>query len=169
MNNNWINKLLIFLPALGLLCIICYSFTTLYIDQEQPVLDLDDFRSFMAAFSILTLAGIASLIVGGGLGFIFGIPKMNTENSETVSKYKPNTNLEKVSDWLSNIIIGIGLTQLKSIWRHIYKFAEETSRGIPGTSDTSETIFTATLIIYFIVSGFLISYLLTRLKLTKLL
>lgn len=163
------NKLLIILPGLGLLCVICYSFTALYTDHSQPELDIDDFKNFMASFSILTLAGIASLIVGGGLGFIFGIPKMNTENSEAAVKYKPNTNLEKVSDWLSNIIIGIGLTQLKSIWQYIYKFAEETSSGITGISDSSETIFTATLIIYFLVSGFLISYLLTRLKLTKLL
>lgn len=69
----------------------------------------------------LFVAGVA-LATGGMAGFLFGIPRSAQEPQgsaglplEQASEYKVNTNLEQISDWLTKIIVGIGLTQLGTV------------------------------------------------------
>jgi len=69
----------------------------------------------------LFLAG-ASTLVGSAVGFLFGVPvreqEPETDNTGTAKKsigYQPNTNLELISDWLTKIIVGIGLVQFPKI------------------------------------------------------
>ena len=72
----------------------------------------------------------ASLMVGALIGFLFGIPrKLQDEqgvasdigsqeefDSRVVSAlYGGNTNLEQISDWLTKILVGVGLTQISSL------------------------------------------------------
>jgi hypothetical protein len=73
----------------------------------------------------LFMAGAATLI-GSILGFLFGVPRKNAElrnghepdsAQKNLSLYQPNTNLEQISDWLTKIIIGIGLIEIKQIIR----------------------------------------------------
>lgn len=83
------------------------------------------------------IAGVGSLYAGaffaaGALmGFLFGIPRslragaridrnhdqLNTQggNEDQRSNYTANTNLEEISDWLTKIIVGLGLINLKTI------------------------------------------------------
>lgn len=164
MKENWIKKIAIILPVSGLTCILLYSLTAFGIP-----FDFGNINYFLAAFAILILVGVASFIVGSGIGFLFGVPRINKEVETNKSKYLPNTNLEQVSDWLTKIIIGVGLTQIGSIIKLIYQIGKETASGLATISDETETIFSASLIIYFLVSGFLISYLLTRINLSKIL
>ncbi len=74
------------------------------------------------------LLALAFAAVGGLVGFLFGIPRTESQatkppatNSEgrdiATTQSKPEqpdvkTNLEQVSDWLTKIILGAGLTQL---------------------------------------------------------
>jgi len=164
MKENWIKKIAIILPVSGLTCILLYSLTAFGIP-----FNIGNINYFLAAFAILILVGVASFIVGGGIGFLFGVPRINKEIETNKSKYLPNTNLEQVSDWLTKILIGVGLTQIGSIIKLIYQIGKETAGGLATISDETETIFSVSLIIYFLMSGFLISYLLTRINLSKIL
>jgi len=77
---------------------------------------------------LLLLIAITALLAGGLLGFLFGIPKVNRQYAPgddyaKSRKYFPNTNLEEVSDWLTKIIIGVGLTQLIRIPEYLRNLA----------------------------------------------
>ena len=69
----------------------------------------------------LFLAG-ASTLVGSLAGFLFGVPvrerEPGTDDTGSANRsigYRPNTNLEQISDWLTKIIVGIGLVQFPKI------------------------------------------------------
>ncbi len=123
-------------------------------------------RDFSAGF---LLAG-ASLFIGVLVGFIFGIPKTskpsagssNPVQSNTDVAYSLNTNLEEISDWLTKMLVGVGLVQLTAIPGYISRIASywETSIGrhFPAA-------YVAALIAFFSLTGFLIGYLWTRLAL----
>ena len=142
-----------------------------------------------ATISIMWAAGC--LVVGAAIGFLFGIPRVlqgdavidtsvthpaaptdgapaDTPPADTAPprpKYRQlvNTSLEQVSEWLTKMIIGIGLSQLNSIWNNLIGTANFISRQIDPTHGAAEAPFAMALVIYFSVSGFLSGYLLTRL------
>jgi hypothetical protein len=93
---------------------------------------------------------------GGGVG----------QNNRSAS-YRVNTNLEEISDWLTKILVGVGLTQLSKIlgqfWLVAGKFAEAFG-GAPGS--TAGQAVVAVLMVHFLTTGFFFGYLLTRLFLT---
>ncbi len=126
----------------------------------------------------LTLVG-ASLLAGVLLGFLFGIPRSlqnqagdhqppsedtngkATGRRDSLVQYGANTNLEQISDWLTKILVGVGLSQLNNIpsfFGHAGAyFGDALGGGKIGTP------LATTVIIYFSVAGFLAGYLWTRL------
>jgi len=42
--------------------------------------------------------------------------------------YSGNTNLEQISDWLTKILVGVGLTQLREIPGQVQRLATQCSR-----------------------------------------
>jgi len=76
-----------------------------------------------AAMTFLALnltAGGAAGFTGGLLGFIFGVPKTLAASRQTAggapaNASQTNTNLEQISDWLTQILVGAGLTSLTSL------------------------------------------------------
>ncbi len=68
--------------------------------------------SFFSAFGAGVLIAGGSVLTGGFLGFIFGIPSIQQDAN---SRLKYNDNLVLISDWLTKIIVGVGLTQLYNI------------------------------------------------------
>jgi len=131
-----------------------------------------------ADWSVLIVAaavGAAAFGIGALLGFVFGIPRSLTsetapigapkggEVDPTAPQYQPNTNLEQVSDWLTKILIGIGLAQAGDI---VKGFADLVDGLKPALGDTAAAhAFAGAEIIYFLIAGFLCSYLLARLRL----
>ena len=123
------------------------------------------------------LYAAAFFAAGSLIGFLFGIPrsitfptgkddKFNTDGKSAdnqQARYKTNTNLEEISDWLTKIIVGLGLINLKSIPAKL-KTAAWFFANFCG-KDYCEPIAMA-LIIYFSVCGFFLAYLMTRLFLT---
>lgn len=116
-------------------------------------------------------AGIAaSLGVGSILGFVFGIPRALQSNStapkseEDPAKYSPNTNLERISDWLTTIIIGITLTQFKDIQASFERVSGEFATAL-GTQPN--VFFAGAILAFFAIAGFLVAYLWTRLRLSR--
>src|SRR6476620_11118100 len=61
---------------------------------------------------LMVLISAAAYVSGFFLGFLFGIPKRNVEKE---SAYNLSTNLVDISDWLTKIIIGLGLIEIKKI------------------------------------------------------
>ena len=58
--------------------------------------------------SMAMLATLAASAVGGLTGFLFGVPKGPSDRDEQQRSgffYRPNTNLEQVSDWLTKIMV----------------------------------------------------------------
>jgi hypothetical protein len=120
----------------------------------------------------LLLAGAAAF-AGGLLGFLFGIPR-TLQTSPPSSMQHPavrealatNTNLEQISDWLTKIIVGVGLVELRSLGGALDSIARYNAPGLGGDA-TAAVSFAATVIIFFAVDGFLLIYLWTRIYLTK--
>ena len=98
-----------------------------------------------------------------------------TEGDDTQSKrptYGVNTNLSDISDWLTKIIVGVGLVQLGKIRGQLKDAANFVAGGLVGNSSKAASTFAPIalgIILYFSVLGFLSSYLLTRVWLSLLL
>src|SRR5665647_3653800 len=70
---------------------------------------------------LFILIASASYISGFFLGFLFGIPKRNTDKE---SAYNLSTNLVDISDWLTKIIIGLGLVEIRRIPGYLQSVGE---------------------------------------------
>ncbi len=84
---------------------------------------------------------LGCLCVGGIIGFLFGIPNtdqpkrdltLKGTNTGSVATDQPSTNLEQVSDWLTKIIIGVGLVEANRLVRalgSVGKLVQEEAGG----------------------------------------
>jgi len=117
-------------------------------------------------FACSLFIGLASTLVGALLGFVFGVPKTVVATGSTpagigtTTLYQGNTNLEQISDWLTKILVGAGLVELKNIPRALdvfgSKFIGNNSLGPFGW------VAAPTLAIAYCVCGFLLAYLWAR-------
>lgn len=131
---------------------------------------------------------LAFLICGGGVGFLFGIPRILTDdiipenlpladnagnqnagrNLKPRSNYRPSTHLERISEWLTTLIVGLTLVQ----WRYVVDSFNSVSRyiatGLNPDDMQSNLSFASSIMLYFSVTGFLGAYLLTRTYLSRI-
>lgn len=115
--------------------------------------------------------GLASVASGAIVGFLFGIPReddasdsepaQSAKVASPVYRQRINANLEEVSDWLTKIIVGLGLFELREIPSHLMSMAA----FMAGTDHPECRPFAAAVIVYFAAGGFLFGYLYTRLYL----
>jgi hypothetical protein len=122
----------------------------------------------------LMLAG-ATLLCGGLVGFLFGFPRHRAEDGAGTppgqtggsgtgsSRYRANTNLEEVSDWLSKILLGVGLVQISQFSRMGDAIASQVIVGYGG--GPADKVFIMALLTYYLICGFLLGFLATRLVL----
>jgi hypothetical protein len=126
-----------------------------------------DVQPASVVLSVAAMVGVASLVIGGQLGFVFGVPKALQESKPTsAGGYQSNTNLEQISDWLTKILVGVGLTQIGQLSGELQRLSNFLSPGLGGKPSAQS--FGLVIVLYFSVSGFLISYLATRLLLGRL-
>lgn len=122
-------------------------------------------RGLLAAFAAF-MAAAAPFSLGVFIGFLFGIPKTRQEpplrDGERAHPVQPNTNLEQISDWLTKILIGVGLTQLTQIPRELQGVAEYLAHSIGGEANGASGVVAA-ILVYFSIAGFLWGFLVTRL------
>jgi hypothetical protein len=109
------------------------------------------------SLSLLIAAG--SVVVGSFLGFLFGIPRANGPEHGRHT-YQPNTNLEEVSDWLTKIIIGVSLVEMRSIAEELNMLVLRLSAGFDG--DGSSYTFVWSLLLCYFFFGLVGGYLITR-------
>ncbi len=126
-----------------------------------------DWGQFLSIASHGVLVAGASALVGGLTGFLFGIPR--TQQGDEAAPvngrvaYRPNTNLEQISDWLTKILVGIGLIQLGRAPDQLGRLADALGPGFGGGDEA--TSLALTVVLYFALAGFLFGYLWTRLYL----
>ena len=100
------------------------------------------------------------IAIGALLGFLFGVPRVNP-NVKAEVYLLPNTNVETVSDWLTKIIVGIGLVNFKSIGDFIDRLADDLGKSLQ-----ADKTFALAIILYFFIVGVIQGYILTRMFLT---
>ena len=143
-----------------------------------------------AAFLSVAAVGLAvvaaALVTGGIVGFIFGIPRLLQDARPTpaaqtdatgatqitesatdhAAPYAGNTSLEQISDWLTKILVGVGLTQLANVPRGLNDLGTFLAPGLGGFPGAN--IFAIGVVVFAVLIGFFLSYLWTRLNLASL-
>ncbi|WP_299443103.1 hypothetical protein [uncultured Aquimarina sp.] len=140
----------------GTLLIFGFILLVLYSIVSEP--------HWTKVLSTLSMVMLASFSVGALIGFIFGIPRTLQEN--ITEGVKSNSNLEQLSDWLTKIIVGVGLVESKEVFELIGGLAEKLSSGF-ANAPLGYAIIASTLIFYFF-GGFFISYLWSRILLERI-
>jgi hypothetical protein len=138
-----------------------------------------DHAGFFACVGVDLLVAGAAAAVGALFGFVFGIPRSLEPASRAavaaVTAGKPddsaasraamgvNTNLERISDWLTTLLIGATLVQIKEIAGWVSGLGKNLLVTGPAANDAIVPI----IVIYFFALSFLGVYLITRLYLTS--
>ncbi len=162
---------LVWLAIIGSLVLTAYSL-------EKP-------NSLLDVLSLSLMTAGSALLAGGLLGFLFGVPhtrevepdqqksadlghsKSELEEGDSKPRqtaYKPNTSLEQISDWLSKIIVGVGLVEIKTIPTQLRALAKYLATG--SDRKNAESVLLTT-IVYFAVCGFVFGFLWARIYLRK--
>lgn len=133
---------------------------------------------WIGAFGICGLIFLSAATVGALLGFVFSVPRVIARETSPAEGrgagtriLSTNTNLERISDWLSTMLIGVGLSQLTNLNDVFFRFRgflEQTATVY--TVDGQATAGVIPLVGPFVLilgaaSGFLFMYLMTRLVL----
>ncbi|HEY6331540.1 MAG TPA: hypothetical protein VI756_19600 [Blastocatellia bacterium] len=144
-------------------------------------------RDSAVGITNLVLWALALFVAGGAVGFIFGIPKVvqglkddetrpsgdatHSDGRSEAQKAEAfgyrqfvNTSLGEISDWLTKIIVGLGLVKLQSVPHYLAALAAVLVGG--GRSSGLAFSFASAEITYFTIFGFLFGYLSTRLFLS---
>jgi hypothetical protein len=105
----------------------------------------------------------ASTLSGLLVGFVFGVPRALSQPAEPArERYGANTNLEQISDWLTKILVGVGLTQFRAIGEAAGRLFGNVA---PLFGSRGDAPFAGALIVLFATLGFLLGWLAARLLL----
>lgn len=158
--------------------------------KKLPTSDLKSITGFFYVFAVLSVGtvvwycgftstaaapllwGLACASVGAVFGFLFGIPKIlqnerpiiDVGESKSIDyRQQVNTNLTEISDWLTKIIVGLGLINLNNIPTQFGNAAEILAVSLNSSDPNQNKAFALALILCYLIFGFLFGYLSTRL------
>jgi len=141
-------------------------------------------------FGVGILVAAAALMSGFLLGFIFGIPSLSPKMSvsgpsedssgnpsestpQQSNSIKSNTNLIEISDWLTKIIVGVGLVELNKIPSRLGELSYYVGIGLRPAQCGGQAACTdyigsgqaaaLAIMIFYFALGFLFGYIWTRL------
>src|SRR5262245_13829969 len=139
----------------------------------------------LALCGLVAVCGVAG---GGALGFLFGIPRLlqhqdsrtdpdkkdaagNGAKAITQPYIRSNSNLEEISDWLTKILVGLGLIHLSALPGYIHNYRAWLEGMIVFTVASPPGLSMALLSVTFASAaiGFLFFYIETRTRITLLL
>jgi tetratricopeptide (TPR) repeat protein len=124
-------------------------------------------KCFVKCAPGLDLIALGFFVISSVVGMLFALTKY-AEGSAPASSNDtgpfqplPNTNLQKVSDWLTTLITGVTLSQIVLVPRYIRTFAEflQSNMGVGNQSQ----LFAAGMVLYFPALGFVFGYFAQRL------
>lgn len=101
----------------------------------------DSAKSNTAGGLVAVVVGLSAWGVGGLFGLIFGNPRFGSttptgDAKTSVQGLQPNNGLEKVSEWLTTMIVGLGLVHLKTIWDKANELGQQITGAIAGAATT---------------------------------
>ena len=132
---------------------------------------------FTANFGVDILVAAAAGGVGALLGFVFGIPRTLDPASRVAvaaaaaqtgpaassqAALAANTNLERISDWLTTLLIGATLVQAQNVVSWIGSLGD----ALSNPSGLTNKVVVPLIVVYYFALAFLGVYLITRLYLT---
>jgi hypothetical protein len=120
----------------------------------------------LRAFAVAMLICFAAVCVGGILGFLFGVPQPNRQETAS-SSWQVNTNLSEISGWLTKIIIGVGLVEIKSIISDAASFSRYVGSELFGGLAAARLVLPALMLVG-VILGFILAFLITQLVLAPL-
>lgn len=128
---------------------------------------------------------LASFTVGALFGFLFSVPRVLARGAATEDPagasgssagpgrrlLETNSNLERISDWLSTLLLGAGLTQVSRAGEGLEAFGRFVARTAKGTGAAAAVLPVMAPMILLIGAalGFLAMYLYTRIEITRML
>jgi uncharacterized membrane protein len=119
--------------------------------------------------TLACLWAMMCLATGALVGFLFGVPKVS-QKAVLSTTHRPNSNIEVVSDWLTKIIVGVGLVQFHKIGGALNEASSDLGKSLALKTNGPVEVaasFAQALIIYFFVAGMIQGYLLTRMYLSS--
>jgi hypothetical protein len=133
---------------------------------------LDHGSTFWTVLAVgLGTAG-AAMVSGMLLGFLFGLPRVERgahagrSGTDDTSGLETNSNLDEVSDWLTKILVGLGLVQLGRLSHAVSHLGTELAPGFGGMPGAKT--FAVAVMLYSAIDGFLIGYIWTRVDLSRI-
>jgi hypothetical protein len=143
----------------------------------------EGWRSSLGIGVTALLLAAAAWLVGSILGFLFGLPRARLTDQVTVpggpnpqgaaqpslsaARYLANANLIKVSDWLTTIVIGLGLVNLGKAVPALKNLAEALNEPL-GASPYAGVVGLS-LVVAGVIAGFMLAYLWTSMSVRQLL
>jgi hypothetical protein len=145
--------------AVIVLCAIGVGSTLIYASQVPSGVRWSVFGTALALSAAAFLAGALP-------GFLFGIPHMvqGATSSINDAQYQGNTNLEQVSDWLTKIIVGVGLVQIGRVLPALGRLGSSLRAPLGG--QPSSAAFGLGTAISYALLGFFFVYLWSRVVFT---
>lgn len=143
-----------------------------------------------AAIGVGGLILVSSAAIGGMFGFLFSVPRILAKDplaplpdnegrrpeeegrgkDRKVSLLRSNSNLERISEWLTTMLVGVGLTQIGTIDDHLAAFSGylRTETSHLGPAGATIPVIGPLILLFGLVAGFIFFYLYTRLYLSPL-
>lgn len=178
-NRIWAIIQILTFTGVGMLALVSAQRYGLEFNKGKAHFNWTNPTEYFVALGTGLLMGGACFCMGALAGFLFGIPKI-VESSNHKDPIKSrggevlhNDNLVQISDWLTKIIVGVGLTQINQIPAYLDKlgkyFGPSFERiGNPHSAQISETIAIC-VVLYFLILGFIACYLWTRFSFAEML
>ena len=118
---------------------------------------------------------VAAAAVGAALGFLFGLPRARgaeggaepSDGGRFATFYLTNSNLIKVSDWLTTIVIGLGLVNLGKVVPSMRSLARALQDPLGGTAYAGAVGLSV--LVIGLLAGFILNYLWTSIRVRELL
>ncbi|WP_123862053.1 tetratricopeptide repeat protein [Chryseobacterium artocarpi] len=144
-NNKYLNYTCLILIITSILIIIYSLNTTTGAEYSRTL-------------SSLMLIQFLSFFAGSFLGFLFGFPSHNNNNS-LLEKYQRNSSLKEITSWLTKIIVGITLVEFKDIFKYLKLIIHHLSYSL--SKDDSHTVIIGSIIGTFFILGFIVFFILS--------
>lgn len=129
--------------------------------------DIRGGSTFWSVLAVGVAASIAALFAGVLLGFLFGLPKTldRTASANSKARLATNTNLDQISDWLTKILVGLGLVQLGKVTHGVSNIGGGLAPGLGQGAGAKP--FAVAVLVYSVLDGFLVGYIWTRVDLSR--
>jgi hypothetical protein len=149
----------------GLIMLLLINMSNFWFSEKNQL------AKMLTGFGYMLLVGGACYGLGALTGFLFGIPRLlenNSADKSSVSRLVQNDNLVQISDWLTKIIVGVGLTQISSLYPGLLDVGKDMASSFSENAILGRNLAIGT-ILYFTIIGFLSGYLWTRIHFYPLL